>query len=263
MTCACTSPSTARHERVRRQPNDDPLMPKPRNNAVAFERLLSTTLNPQEVARRRAARRNEPVAKLNRWVEDDLRTMADLPEATRATIPWFDPEGGGGKARLLFLMQDPSRTAAGTGFISPDNDDPTAMNSTRACDAADLSPDLRVHWNIYPWWVNAPGKGGVLPDPTRPAQTHAKAMVLAAPLLETLLRDLLPEIEVVVLLGKHAQHGWDRFLGQGGRIPGRLRPPLRCPSCSSMAWNATDKATGLKNSELTIETLRQARRLIS
>ena len=237
-------------------------MPKPTNTAVAFERLLSTTLNPQEVARRRAARRNEPVAKLNSWVEDDLRKMAALSEATRATIPWFDPEGGGAKARLLFLMQDPSRTAAGTGFISPDNDDISARNATRACHAADLSSDLRVHWNIYPWWVNAPGKGGALPDPTRPAQTHAEAMVLAAPLLEILLHDLLPEVEVVVLLGKHAQHGWDRFLGKGGRTPSRLRRPLRCPSCSPMAWNATDKTTGRKNSELTIETLRHARRLI-
>jgi hypothetical protein len=75
---------------------------------------------------------------------------------------------------VLFLMQDPSEVATFTGFISQDNNDPTARNSIVACNTAGLDYQTRVHWNIFPWWVNIVKKDRPV-DPTphhRPTRRH-------------------------------------------------------------------------------------------
>lgn len=234
---------------------------KPRNTAVDLEHLLSPRLNVPGVAARRAARFAHPVAALNEWVEQ-IRSHPALPPGAGATIPWFDPRGGGAHARVLFLMQDPSKVATFTGFISTDNDDITARNATVACREAGLCRADRVHWNVFPWWVNVSQKGTPV-DPSRPPQTFREAMPLAVKLLGELLVTQLPALQVIVLLGGKAQDGWDRYLRHGGGLPpGLLTQPLRCPSCSGLAWNKLDKRTGAKNSELTINALAEAARLI-
>ncbi len=234
---------------------------KPRNTAVDPQHLLSTIHHPAGVAARKEARFTPPVATLNRWVER-IQQHPGLPPGAAATIPWFDPRGGGDQAKVLFLMQDPSKVATGTGFISPDNDDITARNGTVACDTAGLRRQDRVHWNIFPWWVNVRQKGEPV-DSSRPPQSHSEAMPLAKELLGELLLTQLPALQVVVLLGGQAQSGWDRYLKQGGRVPaGLLTEPLRCPSCSGMAWNTRNKQTGIKNSQLTIDALAEAARLV-
>jgi hypothetical protein len=121
------------------------------NTAVPWERLLSVTHNPVEVERRNARVDEWPVTNLNSWVRQ-IRESPLLPEGGGRTVPWFDPDGGGEEAQLLFLMQDPSEVATGTGFVSPDNDDPSAHNATVACREAGLDARPRVHWNIYPHW---------------------------------------------------------------------------------------------------------------
>lgn len=227
------------------------------NSAVQRERLLSVRHNPDEV-RRRTARVDEwPVTNLNAWVRDEVRPSPLLPEGAGRTVPWFDPEGGGEEAQLLFLMQDPSEIATGTGFVSPDNDDLSARNSTVACRQAGLAPRVRVHWNIFPHWVNVTKKGRPV-DPTRPPQTYGAARPAAVRFLGELLRDKLPKLRVIVLLGGQSQGGWDDYIAAGGVLPPGLPGPLRCPSCSPQAWNNRDKKTGIPNKELIIDTLREA-----
>jgi uracil-DNA glycosylase len=223
------------------------------NTAVPWDRLLSVRHNPDEVARRRARVDDWPVTNLNAWVRDEVRPSPLLPEAAGRTVPWFDPDGGGEEAQLLFLMQDPSEVATGTGFVSPDNDDLSARNSTVACREAGLTPRARVHWNIYPHWVNVAGV-----DRTRPPQTYGGARRSAVRFLGELLAQRLPKVRVIVLLGRHAQRGWDDYLAGGGILPSGVPEPLRCPSCSPQAWNNRDKRTGVPNKQLIVDTLQEA-----
>lgn len=229
------------------------------NTVVPRSQLLSLQHNPAEVERRRARVDQAPVASLNAWVRE-VRRSPRLPSGAGDTVPWFDSHGGGELAKLLFLMQDPSAVAYGTGFISPDNDDYSARNATVACEAAGLTPEIRVHWNIFPHWVNITKKGKPV-DPCRPVQTYKQAQPEAVRFLGELLEARLPNLQVIVLLGKQAQGGWDIFRKGGGQLPSGLQV-LSCPSTSPQAWNNKDKVTGRKNSDLTIATLTQARDLL-
>ena len=227
------------------------------NTAVPRERLLSCRHNPTAVEERLSRVFTAPVDGLNTWVRDVVRQSPLLPPGAGATVPWFDPDGGGRDARLLFLMQDPSEVAAGTGFVSPDNDDPSAANTTLACGAAEIPATGRVHWNVFPHWVNVI-KGGKPVDASRPPQSYDAATPAAVAFLGALMSDLLPAVEAVVLLGRQAQRGWQHFIKGDGIVPSRVRIVAECPSCSPQAWNNRDKVTGRRNSEITIETLRSA-----
>lgn len=228
------------------------------NRAVEPHHLLSPRFAPQNIESRLNSAFEPPVRELNEWVRR-LRTDPRLPEGAGRTIPYFDPRGGGVDASVLFLMQDPSEVATFTGFISPDNNDPTANNSTLACDAAGLASRDRVHWNVFPWWVNVVKKGAPV-DATRETQSYAAARPLATQLLSDLL-GMLTRLDVIVLLGKQAQNGFAQL--PTDRIH-RLRgiDVLRCPSCSPQAWNNVDRSDPerRRGSEVTIEVLREAAR---
>jgi hypothetical protein len=98
------------------------------NKAVPRDQLLDPEIG-REAIRKRGARLEEQVRPLTEWVRN-CRSDSRLPSGAGATVPWFDPVSGGVHSRVLLLLLDPSRTAAtGTGFISPDNNDPTARNT--------------------------------------------------------------------------------------------------------------------------------------
>jgi hypothetical protein len=220
----------------------------------ATTRLLDDTHNPGEIARRRRLIDEAPVRRLNAYA----RTIRANHE-NDLTVPWFDPLGGGERARVLLLLQDPSRVAAtGSGFISPDNNDPTARNTTIACREAGLSGENRVHWNIYPWWVNDKGQ-----DVTRPRETYSEAMRRAVPFINELIGQLLPSVTVVVLMGKQSSAGWQRYVDSGGVVPRRINDVLRCPHPSGRVWPRKNQETGRPNGEEIIRTLRRAGRLAS
>jgi hypothetical protein len=230
------------------------------NRATSPEHLLSPRFAPENIVARLERAFELPVCDLNEWVlkiRDDPR----LPEGGGRTIPFFDPRGGGVEARVLFLMQDPSEVATFTGFISPDNNDRTANNSTIACDAAGLESHDRVHWNIFPWWVNVVKKGRPV-DPTRPPQTYAAARPLAATLLVDLV-DKLDGLVVIVLLGNEARAGYDKMASRQD-IARRGIEVRRCPSCSPQSWNNVDNSDpqGRRRSEIVVETLVEAADLI-
>lgn len=141
-----------------------------------------------------AHRYDDHVAPLNRLV-DELGKSGAL-----GSVPYIAPMYGGVNARLLSILRDPgpkTQSAAGSGFLSMENDDATAeticgLFADAAIDAKDIVP-----WNSYPWYINR--------DP-KAAELDAGVM----PLKQVV--DLLPRLRVVMLHGAAARNSWIRFL---------------------------------------------------
>jgi uracil-DNA glycosylase len=139
------------------------------------------------------------------------------------SIPWFDPTDAGVDARILLLLEAPGRRATakhGSGFISADNDDPTAENAWRLYREAgiDRRADVVV-WNVIPWYI---GTDLAIRSWTQTDLGDAREA----------LRDLLgllPNLVVVVLQGKAAQSAWDRL--------GIEMPVIRSPHPSPQNLN--------------------------
>ncbi len=122
---------------------------------------------------------------------------ADIRNRHGTEVPDFDPADGGVEARILFLKEKPGpMTSAsrpgrtGSGFISRDNDDPTAEATLRFMYAAGLDRRVTLMWNVVPGW-----------NGTR--KITREELVQGVAEVRNLLR-LLPRIEVVVLVGNKA-----------------------------------------------------------
>lgn len=165
----------------------------------------------------------------------------------REAVPAFDPASGGVHARLLLLLQDPSRRAAeGSRIISQHNNDPTARNLLVACEQAGLAYERTVLWNVVPWWVADPAAGRrTIPGEARRARPYVHELV-----------GLLPCLETVVLLGRHAATAWDAA-GLPPQDVDRVRI-LRAPHPSPQAWNNRDARTGRPHRDLVVEALARA-----
>ena len=123
------------------------------------------------------------------------RLAARIAAATDSVVPSADPDGGGVAARVLLLLETPSRAGGyTTGLISIDNDDTAAANLWRALDAVGLDRRLVLVWNAVPWYVGSPDK---IRSPT-PAEITAGLAWLRR------LLDLLPELRVVACFGRAA-----------------------------------------------------------
>ena len=181
------------------------------------------------------------MAELNAWA----RRVA---ESTGKKVPLFDPRSGGTNARLLLLLQDPSEVAQhGSGFISRDNNDPTANNTAALMDQVGLDYGQVVAWNVVPWWVKDPALA--VDDKLRTLTAEAK---LAAPYVGELLV-MLESVVRVVLIGKEALKAWDRT-AQSARI--RALEVHRCPHTSPLAYNQP------ANREQTRETFARAKAIL-
>ncbi len=137
-------------------------------------------------------------APLSRFVQE-LR--AHLHER-HVDVPHLDPLGGGTDARVLYLLEAPGPKAArqhgGSGFVSMDNNDPTAEALYHATLAAGLERRAVVTWNIVPWYV---GTGtsirAVRTDEVREGRAHLRTLIAH-----------LPALRVVVTFGRPATTGW-------------------------------------------------------
>lgn len=84
--------------------------------------------------------------------------VAKLLHSGSGEVPDFDPLDGGVNARVLFLFEKPGPMTAhggkrvGSGFISRNNDDPTAEATFEFMERADIPRKLTVTWNLIPWW---------------------------------------------------------------------------------------------------------------
>lgn len=113
-------------------------------------------------------------------------------------VPDFDPLDGGVEALALFLFEKPgpmtshSRQGyrAGSGFISRNNDDPTAEATFNFMRTAGIPRELTVIWNVIPWW-----------DGTRKVSANQLSAGVG---YVTQLTELLPKLRVVVFVGKKA-----------------------------------------------------------
>lgn len=149
--------------------------------------------NPAELTRKQQLLSNPHMAPLTHYVER-LR-IALGPEAW---VPYFDPTEAGVNARILILLESPGPRASGprgSQFVSADNNDQTAENMWDLLREAGVQRDRdMVTWNVVPWYV------GRAPSPD-----EVKA---ARPWIVDLI-SLLPELRVVLLLGKTAKKSWD------------------------------------------------------
>lgn len=110
-----------------------------------------TNRDPAEVDRKLSLPTAHHVAPLTAFVE---RLRRSKPQAA---VPYFDPTEAGIGARILLLLEAPGRRSAleaGSGFVSPDNDDQTAQNMWQLLRDAgiDRGRDV-VTWNVVPWYL--------------------------------------------------------------------------------------------------------------
>lgn len=170
----------------------------------------------------RRAKCSEPHVAPLQALAERIAASHDAPK----DVPRFDPFDGGINARVLLLQEAPGPRAVETGFVSFDNPDQTAANARHACESAGLSRRDVVRWNAVPWYIgNAEG--------TKIRAATKLDLQRAEPWLAQLLAvDLLPRLEVVVLMGKKAQ--------RHARAIERIAPHLRVVKtshCSPLALN--------------------------
>lgn len=144
-----------------------------------------------DIAARRALLGRPHIARLTDYT-------ASLRGEDRGTVPEFDPLDGGVSARLLFLMEKPGPMTddlaiagkVGSGFVSRDNNDPTAEAIFGFMREAEIAREETLLWNVIPWWNGS--------------RAIRKAEWIAGlDRLETLL-DLLKGLEVVIAVGRRA-----------------------------------------------------------
>lgn len=114
-----------------------------------------------------------------------------LRENQFGVVPDFDPMDGGAEAKVLFLMEKPGPMAAASGFISRNNDDPTAENTFKFMIEAGLSRNKTCIWNAIPGWN---GERHI----TR--QEHDRGLEHLHELIA-----LMTRLRAVVLVGRKAQ----------------------------------------------------------
>lgn len=110
-------------------------------------------------------------------------------------VPYFDPEDGGIYAECLFLLEAPGPRAVDSGFVSRNNPDCTAANWLDLNEKAGIDRKKTLMWNIVPWYLGENGR-------IRPAK---KADIDAGWKWLLRLLDLLPNLRMVVLVGRKAQ----------------------------------------------------------
>ncbi|WP_373413995.1 uracil-DNA glycosylase [Ensifer aridi] len=133
-------------------------------------------------------------------------------------VPRFDPLDGGINARVLYLLEKPgpktsSRGKIGSGFISRDNDDPSAAHSFEFHLQSGVPRSDSLLWNIIPWWDG------------RIAFTSAQRRLGTQRLLEMLTR--LNRLDTIVLVGGTAHKAEPALTGLGLRILKSWHPSMR------------------------------------
>ena len=115
--------------------------------------------------------------------------------ASHGIVPHVDPDDGGDKATILLLLETPGPRGPIPRIVSRDNPTGTARNIARLSEAAALTRERTVLWNVVPWLIHAPG------HPNR-APTRAETTAGLALLPDFL--GLVPALKVAILAGRAA-----------------------------------------------------------
>lgn len=130
--------------------------------------------------------------------------VEQLRQELNCEVPDYDPLDGGVNARVLFLFEKPgpktSVAGGGSGFISRNNDDPTAENTFNFMVEAGLARTETVIWNVIPGW-----------NGTIAITSEEKSCSLSR--MDELL-NLLPNIDTVVLVGNEAKKATKHLTGR-------------------------------------------------
>jgi len=161
-----------------------------------------TLANP-EVRKDRLEMLQRPhVAPLTSFVHEirtERSSQADAGDFRPEHVPYFDPMDGGVLATALFLAEAPGPKAVTSGFVSRNNPDQTAKNTFLMQREAGIDRTKTVRWNIVPWYIG---------DGQRIRAATARDLLDGGPYLTRLLR-LLPQVKIIILLGRKSQAGWD------------------------------------------------------
>jgi hypothetical protein len=127
-----------------------------------------------------------------------LQTFAKRLRRPGFEVPDFDPADGGVEARVLFLFEKPGPMTvrrgrgkrSGSGFISRDNDDPTAEAVFKFMHEAEIRRGLTILWNVIPWWN---GKRAVTTPELQAGESSLSELI-----------HLLPELRAIMFVGQKA-----------------------------------------------------------
>jgi hypothetical protein len=154
---------------------------------------------------------------------------ADIRARRGVEVPHFDPLDGGINATILFLMEKPGpmtdasgKGRAGSGFISRNNDDPTAEATFHFMNSAGIPRCETLIWNVIPWWdghirFTAADRAGALSELSG-------------------LVSLLPRLQTVVLVGRTA--GKARVHLPGLRVLDSPHPSPKVRSTNRALWDS-------------------------
>ncbi|MBF6352880.1 uracil-DNA glycosylase [Nocardia flavorosea] len=151
------------------------------------------------LADKRSRLRQPHIAPLNRLAD----RIADAEAIPRGHAPYVDPDLGGVHARALVLLDNPSTKAdaartGGSGLLSLDNNDHTAKNCREAHAANGIEWSQVVHWNVWPFPTGRENGGSTAAERSRAVHWTREFVTL------------LPELEIVLCLGRAAEDGWKR-----------------------------------------------------
>jgi len=179
---------------------------------------------PAVVAERRQMLGEPHIATLTRYVEG-LRSKYPACE-----FQDFDPLDGGINADLLFLMEKPGPMTSptgkrkGSGFISRNNDDPTAEALFNFMLQAGIPRTRVVIWNVIPGW-------------NKTIKTTAKEIRQGIDELKMLLI-LLPKVKTVMLVGGRARLASPLIEQLGLKVLTSAHPSPKVRSINPKLWNA-------------------------
>ena len=141
-------------------------------------------------------------------------------------FPDFDPLDGGANADLLFLLEKPgpmnAASGRGSGFISRNNDDPTAAAVFAFMKQANIPRERTALWNIIPGW------NGTM-------QVKTAEIVTGMDALKSLL-PLLPRLQTIILVGRKAQRAEPLLEKLGLRVLKSAHPSPQVRASQPETW---------------------------
>ncbi len=153
-------------------------------------------------------------------------------QAPEVQVPYFDPLDGGIQAQALFLLEKPGPMTApgsegkraGSGFISRNNDDPTAENIFSFMQQAGLPRKQTVIWNVIPAWN---GTIRITPAEHQDGIRHVRELIA-----------LLPSLRAVVLVGHKAMRAQPYLASTGFALFSSAHPSRIVRATNPSKWNA-------------------------